>query len=47
MSEPRNDPHQLSGAYALDAVTPDEAADMERAMAVSETASSGSATSWG
>ena len=32
----REDPHLLSGAYALDAVTPVEAAEMERAMASSE-----------
>jgi anti-sigma-K factor RskA len=32
----REDPHLLSGAYALDAITPDEAAAMERAMATSE-----------
>ena len=36
MSDQRNDPHQLSGAYALDAVTAEEAAEMERAMAASE-----------
>jgi anti-sigma-K factor RskA len=30
------DPHLLSGAYALDAVTPEEAAAVERAMATSE-----------
>jgi anti-sigma-K factor RskA len=32
----REDPHLLSGAYALDAVTPEEATDMERAMDASE-----------
>ncbi|MDH2444114.1 anti-sigma factor [Amnibacterium sp. CER49] len=32
----RRDPHLLSGAYSLDAVTPDEAAAVEEAMAHSE-----------
>lgn len=31
-----DDPHLLTGAYALDALTPDEAAEVERAMAASE-----------
>jgi anti-sigma-K factor RskA len=32
----REDPHLLSGAYALDAITPEEATAMERAMSSSE-----------